>query len=230
MQNAERFEKEQNLDKIMQSCRFCMADLACKAACCDNRQDKLVYYSTLNGYLFGFFSSVDVDKAKEIFNDNQRLINSMEESSNHSCDEHCQCKELDDYLYAAYGELIENFITSHERDARIDEALSYIKDHLDSELRTDYLAEMVHMSRSHFCRLFRQQTGSCLKSHIRNLRMEKAKKLLENPNNSIESISWQCGFNSHAYFSATFRKYTDMTPFSYRAMNSTGKVLKFKEA
>lgn len=230
MQNTERFDRTNSFNAMMRSCRFGMEELADKAACCDSWQDKVLYYSTLNGYLFGFFSSVDNQRAKEIFNENQRFINSIEERGVHSCESTCKFQELDSYLYDAYGDLIENFVAAHERDVRIDEALDYIREHLDSDLRTDQLAEMVHMSRSHFCRLFRQQTGDCLKCHIRNLRMEKAKKLLENPNNSIESVSWQCGFNSHAYFSATFRKYTNMTPCHYRAMSAASSFLKLKEA
>lgn len=226
----ENDRKRSSVEAVMESCKYSMGELAGKAACCDSMHDKLVYYSTLNGYLFGFFSSVDMNRAKEIFNRNLKLINDIEENGNHSCSDICKYMELDHYLYETYGDLVERFVNAHERDSRIDEALNFIRDNLDQVLRTDELADMVNMSRSHFCRLFRQQTGSCLKEHIKNLRMEKAMKLLKEEKHSIEGISWECGFNSHAYFSATFRRHTGMTPGRYRTMCITGNEPTLKEA
>jgi AraC-like DNA-binding protein len=47
--------------------------------------------------------------------------------------------------------------------------------------------------------------------------LEKAKRMLEDPNNNMIDISCECGFNSPAYFSTAFKNAFDVSPSKYRS-------------
>ena len=50
----------------------------------------------------------------------------------------------------------------------------------------------------------------------RDKRIEKAKKLLKDTNQSIVEIAYHLGFNDQSHFSNTFKRYVDITPKKYR--------------
>lgn len=51
---------------------------------------------------------------------------------------------------------------------------------------------------------------------LNEYRIEEAKKLIvKHPDNTFESIGYDCGFNSKSTFYATFKKFTDTTPAKY---------------
>ena len=52
--------------------------------------------------------------------------------------------------------------------------------------------------------------------YILNIRIEKAKALLENTDLSISEISDMTGMQSQHYFSRIFKKYTNISPSEYR--------------
>ncbi|MBW4617364.1 MAG: helix-turn-helix transcriptional regulator [Desmonostoc vinosum HA7617-LM4] len=47
-------------------------------------------------------------------------------------------------------------------------------------------------------------------------RVERAKQLLKQTDQSIMDIALTCGFNSHIHLSKQFRQLTGMTPKAYR--------------
>lgn len=51
------------------------------------------------------------------------------------------------------------------------------------------IAEALHLSEEHLCRLFKMHTGTTIKRFITNLKIEKIKDLLKNTDRSIESIA-----------------------------------------
>ncbi|MDE6925075.1 MAG: helix-turn-helix transcriptional regulator, partial [Acetatifactor sp.] len=52
--------------------------------------------------------------------------------------------------------------------------------------------------------------------YIQNAKVEKAKYLLVNTHESVDSISNQLAFNTRSYFTQVFRQYTGITPSEYR--------------
>ncbi len=101
-------------------------------------------------------------------------------------------------------------------DERIRNAMIYINRNFDSHLYINSIADKVYMSRSHFCRLFKEETGESPSEYINYVRIQCAAKLLKESDSSIEEIALACGFNSHSYFSAKFKKQLMMSPREYR--------------
>lgn len=97
------------------------------------------------------------------------------------------------------------------------QVLDYINDHLDQEIKLADLAALLGMSQFHFCHLFKQAIPTTPYQYLLQQRIERAKQLLKQTDQSIMEIALQCGFNSHSHLSKQFRQLTGITPTAYRA-------------
>lgn len=99
-------------------------------------------------------------------------------------------------------------------------AIAYMHDHLADNIPVDHLAEEVSLSKYHFSRIFKQQTGYAPHEYLVNLRVQKAKEFLCNTRKSVEETAEHCGFSSPSNFIRAFHKQTGFTPASYRRLFS----------
>jgi transcriptional regulator GlxA family with amidase domain len=67
-------------------------------------------------------------------------------------------------------------------------------------------------------RRFKTATGSTLIEYIQNLRIEEAKRMLENTESSVDDISDEVGYLDCSFFRRLFKRLTGLTPSSYRRM------------
>jgi AraC family transcriptional regulator len=98
----------------------------------------------------------------------------------------------------------------------IDYIVEYINDHYNQSITLDDLAAKIALSRSHFSRLFKRETGFTLQDYIIKVRLERARLMLANSSRKIIEIAHQCGFSSSAHFTAAFSKYAGIQPSAYR--------------
>jgi len=99
------------------------------------------------------------------------------------------------------------------------EAVAYIDKNLSENLTLESICNHVHLSKYHFCRLFRQNTGMSPFKYIIECRLSKAKNMLEHTNESISNIALAIGFNTSANFCNTFKKYENHSPSEFRNMH-----------
>ena len=78
------------------------------------------------------------------------------------------------------------------------------------------LAEKVYLTPTYICLLFKQETGITINEYIINLRIEYAKKLLEQPQMKLYDVCSAVGYTSPSYFSRLFKKQTGFSPSEYR--------------
>jgi AraC family transcriptional regulator len=97
------------------------------------------------------------------------------------------------------------------------QVLDYINDHLSQDIKLADLAGLLGMSQFHFSHLFKQAIGTSPYQYLLQQRIERAKQLLKQPEQTIMDIALECGFNSHSHLSNKFRQMTGMTPSAYRA-------------
>jgi multiple sugar transport system substrate-binding protein len=98
----------------------------------------------------------------------------------------------------------------------ITHAIEYIEPRLNQPLDRDTIADIVHLSPSHFSVLFKEVIGQTFTEYLTHLRIERAKHLLGNPEYNIEQIAEKVGFNDESYFTLVFKKLTGVTPSRYR--------------
>jgi AraC family transcriptional regulator len=97
------------------------------------------------------------------------------------------------------------------------QVLEYINEHLNQDIKLADLAALLGMSQFHFSHLFKQSIGMAPYQYLLQQRVERAKQLLKQTDQSIMDIAFMCGFNSHSHLSKQFRQLTGMTPSAYRA-------------
>jgi AraC family transcriptional regulator len=90
--------------------------------------------------------------------------------------------------------------------------LELIDARLEQRLSVDELAREVELSPSHFARAFKQATGRPPHQHILTLRLERARRLLEQPGASVSDVALRMGFADQAHFTRLFKRQFGVTP------------------
>ncbi|MCK8524129.1 AraC family transcriptional regulator [Aquimarina sp. D1M17] len=104
-----------------------------------------------------------------------------------------------------------------EHASRINNALLYIEDNLDSELSLDTIAKVAHYSPFHFHRIFKTITNEPLQVYINRKRLEKTAALLfRKKETPISEIYTKYGFNSNSSFTRAFKKFYGISPSEFR--------------
>lgn len=78
------------------------------------------------------------------------------------------------------------------------------------------LAKEAKLSEVYFRKLFKLSYGISPKQYLQQLRIEKAKNLLQNGNLPIIKVAKQCGYSSVYHFSKNFKEKVGHTPAEYR--------------
>lgn len=98
----------------------------------------------------------------------------------------------------------------------IQNAMTYIHAHLLEDLNLETIAEHCGLSSSRFKAKFKEQLGITPYAYILSLKIDTAKVLLKNPQNTITDVAFQLNFSSSNHFSSVFHKYTGCTPTDFR--------------
>lgn len=93
---------------------------------------------------------------------------------------------------------------------------AFIADNYDKNLSIEKLADQVYLSPGYLSTIFKDETGMNLNHFIRDVRLNKAKKLLETSTTKISQIAKEVGFHNSSYFCRSFREYFGVTPESCR--------------
>jgi AraC family transcriptional regulator len=87
---------------------------------------------------------------------------------------------------------------------------------MDKGLSIAHIASECSLSRSHFSRAFKKNTGLSPRDWFLQMRLDKAKRLLGVPQLTISQISLDCGFADQSHFTRVFTRVVGATPFSWR--------------
>ena len=89
-------------------------------------------------------------------------------------------------------------------------------EHPEEKLSMEDAASMANMGYSHFCRAFKTITGYSYVDFCNIQRISRAKEILKYTDTSVTEISIQLNFGSISYFNRVFKKFTGMSPLTYR--------------
>lgn len=109
--------------------------------------------------------------------------------------------------------LMENKKEENELIVRMKE---YIRENLEEGITRDHIAEQVHFSNDYTSRFFKKETGVSLSEYIIIQKIERAKELIVEGNESIGEIAVRLGYNSFSYFSEVFKRFTGDSPSDYK--------------
>lgn len=98
----------------------------------------------------------------------------------------------------------------------IDEAIHFMRENLQRQIKLAEIADYVGLSVSHFSLLFRQKTGFAPLNYFNQLRVQSACHYLDFSDLQINQIAGMTGFKDPLYFNRIFTKTMGCPPKDYR--------------
>ena len=98
----------------------------------------------------------------------------------------------------------------------LQDILAWIAENLSQDLSIDNLATRAAMSRRNFARVFASEVGISPARYVEQLRIDAARRLLEESRYGLEEIAAFCGFSSAELLRRAFLRSLRTTPSEYR--------------
>lgn len=105
---------------------------------------------------------------------------------------------------------------SHD-DEMVQQAQAYIENNLHEKISVEHLSSSLAVGRRNFDRRFIKATGNTPVEYVQRVKIESAKKAMENTRKTINEIMYEVGYSDVKAFREVFRKITGMSPLAYRA-------------
>ena len=101
-------------------------------------------------------------------------------------------------------------------DPRIGWAIEEMQRRVGEEITLDELAAHVNLSRSRFSHLFREHTGVAPGRYLRDVRLDRARRMLETTFLSVKQVMAAVGLNDPSHFSRDFTAAFGASPREWR--------------
>lgn len=103
-----------------------------------------------------------------------------------------------------------------DRKILVDQSIDYIMQHLSDDLSLDIVADQFYMSKYHFSRIFKEETGESVYAFIKRCKVDQsAIDMKLNPARAVTDIGLDYGYSASNY-SSVFRKHHDTSPTMFR--------------
>lgn len=134
-------------------------------------------------------------------------------------------------IRAVHMEMLEDYTRQMQRvrnsavySKQVVKAIEYINEHLHSRILLRDAAAVLHLSEAYLSRLFKEATGQTFGDFVNRRKIENAANLVRYSEYTDAEISNLMAFSSQSYFIKQFRKYTGMTPKTYRKQYSVPDI------
>lgn len=107
---------------------------------------------------------------------------------------------------------------------QIEEVRIWVVDRLAEDLRVPRLAEKAGMSPRNFARVFQKDTGTTPARYVERLRVEAARRRLEESEDKLEKIAADCGLGSIQGLRRSFLRVLHVLPNEYRQRFADSRV------
>lgn len=103
-------------------------------------------------------------------------------------------------------------------DFRVRKSLRLLDDGLSQGIPLDTVAKDAGLSRPHFFKLFRENTGLTPSLYANTMRVERALERLTGSRASVTDIGYELGFSSQSHFTHFFSSHVGIAPTQYRTI------------
>jgi two-component system response regulator YesN len=112
----------------------------------------------------------------------------------------------------------------NQSESIVTKAVGFLNENYRKDISLDDVSREVNINPYYFSKRFKEETGVNFIDYLTNIRIGKAKELLEDPMLSIKEICNLSGYSDPNYFSRIFKKVENITPSEFRE-KSTKKEL-----
>ena len=92
--------------------------------------------------------------------------------------------------------------------------------HYGEKITLEDVAAVIGLNPVYFSVLFKRETDMNFSAYLTMVRIEKAKQLLKETNETVAAIADKVGYKDSRSFSQTFSKMTGIKPALYRRMHA----------
>lgn len=104
----------------------------------------------------------------------------------------------------------------NHNDEVIRRAQEFIEKNIHGKITIEELADRFSVGRRSFERRFKKVTNNSVLEYIQRVKIEAAKRSIENSNKYISEVMFDVGYTDTKAFRTTFKKITGLTPVEYR--------------
>lgn len=108
---------------------------------------------------------------------------------------------------------------SYNVTKNINASIKFLKENYQNEFSLEDVARVANLSPYHFIRVFKSQTGKTPLEFFLDIKMQKAKELLNDNTKTITEISIILGFSSPSHFARAFNNAVGLSPTAYRKIH-----------
>lgn len=101
---------------------------------------------------------------------------------------------------------------SSDKSSIVQTIVSYMNERYTEEISLDKMAKTTYLSPVYISKIFKEETGYSPINYLINIRLQKAKQLLEGGSISVKAAAESVGYNDAYYFSKLFKKYYGYPP------------------
>ncbi len=131
---------------------------------------------------------------------------------------HCWILEsLDQFM----DNMLENRSSMNVR--LINKACAYIAENFHKSISLDEVAQTVHLSSYYFSRIFKAEKGCNFIEFLTKVRIDKAKLMLQDPEQTVIRVAAEAGYQDASYFCRVFRQEVGVTPNQFRTKHKNNK-------
>lgn len=105
---------------------------------------------------------------------------------------------------------------SEKDGSRMNRVMQFLLQNRFREVTLEQTASVANLSKEAFCRFFKLRTRKTFTQYLIELRINEAKKLLQERDLGISEIAFQVGFENLSYFNRSFKKITGKTPREFK--------------
>lgn len=104
----------------------------------------------------------------------------------------------------------------YARSKQIKKVFDYINDNFQNQISTKDIAKEIGLTTNSFCRMFKNLTKKSFIAYLNNYRIHRATMLLEETDDNISKIMYECGFENPSYFAKVYTQIKNSQPAEYR--------------
>lgn len=131
--------------------------------------------------------------------------------------------EIREYVMAEFKDVVSNAALSktHRKSKLIMDVLRYLDDHFQDEVSLQKLADKFFVNASYLSRLFKEEAGEIFTKYLMQLRVARARHLLQTTHMKVYEVSEAVGYSDVKYFNKIFKDLTGITPADHRSLSNT---------
>ena len=133
--------------------------------------------------------------------------------------------EIRDFFRYACEKACSYIMSSRKNStASLQKILQYIQENYQRDFSLEEISRYSGFSSQYFSRYFKEQMGITFTDYVSQLRIQKAKKFLAEPNSLVSTVAYAVGFENVNSFIRMFKRYEGVSPGKYKSCSNKKEI------